>query len=293
LGNDADVQIFANALDELSGAFDAHFTASIPYSREEESRLGAALLSYCTTIADTENRQANVYITSGGDGPVPRALAKLASGRIATLTCSPNKSNRQEFYERGAPPDAHFFLGPYFDVTPRELARRNLPQFAQGFDVIQEDTTFQMYDKERYAQIALVRRNMRPDGIFMLFEKLHHPDPRVYRQRELQKDKDFKTRFFSQEQIEEKKSTVLRHMESMQVTLAELTDALSHHFSAAVIIFNSGNFYNIAASNHPDRLIALASSMTRPLIPSEFNYHQLPEVLFGPQGFTCAFRELK
>lgn len=292
LGSDLRIKAFADELEALSGAFDTHYTASIPYSREEESRLGVALLSYCIKLAEAEGRQASVYITSGGDGPVPRVLAKLAAGKVATLTCSPNPSNRKEFYDRGAPADAHFFLGPYFDVTPKELSKRGMSKFAQGFDVIQEDTTFQMYDKERYAQIALVRRNLRPDGIFMLFEKLLHPDLHSYSQRERQKDEEFKSRFFSQEQIREKNSVVLRSMENMQVTLDELAYALSRHFRAAVITFNSGNFYNIAASNNTDKLAELISCMTPPLLPTEYSHHQLPEVLFGPRDFSCAFREL-
>lgn len=293
LGNDKLALSFAATLDRLSGNFDEHYVASIPYSREEEARIGAAFYSYGRTIAQRENRPAKLYITSGADGPVPRALATRAPGMIETLTCSPNEANREEFFSRGAPPNAYFFLGPYYEVTPTELSRRGMPQFGEGFDVIEEDTTFQMYDPDRSAQIALVRRNLKQDGIMVLFEKLQQSSPSDYLLREQQKDKDFKALYFDQAQIQQKAETVLTHMENMQVTLESLTRSLKQHFKAAVITFNSGNFYNIAASDDPAKLTEFVAQMIPPAIPSEFSYTQLPKVLFSPPDFACDFRSAR
>jgi tRNA (cmo5U34)-methyltransferase len=284
--------IFAHTLDFLLGTFARHFSASIPYSFEEAARLGASLLSYGTSIAQKKQRPARIYTTSSGDGVLTRALATLAPAMIETLTCSPNKANRTEFYNRGAPPNAHFFLGPYYEVTPSELIRRDMHQFAEGFDVIQEDTTFQMYHRDRSAQIALVSRNLKPGGILLLSEKIMQPSRPDYLLREQQKDQ-FKSLYFDTTQIQQKAETVLTHMESMQATLGELTEALQARFNAAAITFNSGNFYTIVASDDPAKLEIFISHMTRPAIPPEFTYHQLPGVLFGPTNLKVAFRKYK
>jgi hypothetical protein len=288
--NDHPTLTFAHTLGCLLGTFARHISASIPYSLEEEARLGASLLSYGTSIAQKRQRPAKIYTTSSGDGVLTRALATLSPGMIETLTCSPNKANRTEFYNRGAPPNAYFFLGPYYEVTPSELIRRDMLQFSEGFDVIQEDTTFQMYHRNRSAQIALVSRNLRPGGILLLFEKLMQPSRPDYLLREQQKDQ-FKSLHFDSTQIQQKAETVLTHMEGLQATLGELTGALQAHFEAAAITFNSGNFYTIAASDDPGKLETFISHMIRPATPSEFIYHELPGVLFGPTSLKVAFRE--
>src|SRR5687768_3790012 len=65
LANDKEALAFARTLELISGNFDQHYVASIPYSREEEARLGAALLRYSRIVATHEQRPANLYITSG------------------------------------------------------------------------------------------------------------------------------------------------------------------------------------------------------------------------------------
>lgn len=290
LGGDYLARTVAVTLDHCAGTFDEHYVASIPYAREQEARVGAAYLSYLTSVSEREQRRAGLYVTSGADGPVPRAVASLGRGRIETLTCSPNKSNLREFNRNGTARNASFFLGPYFDVTPEELVRRGMPQFGGGFDVIEEDTTFQMYDPDRIGQIALVRRNLRPDGVLVLTEKLQHLSPAEYRRREQQKDTEFKALHFSETQIEDKKHTVLNNMDDMQVTLKELSWALKRHFKAAVILFNSGNFYSIAASDNPENLGCFIGHFLDPAVPGEFSNHELPQVLFGMSESDCAFR---
>lgn len=48
-------------------------------------------------------------------------------------------------------------VAPYYEIT-NENINRLFPEY-KGFDIIIEDTTFQMYSNERSKQIAFVKKN--------------------------------------------------------------------------------------------------------------------------------------
>ena len=291
LGYDVEALAFAMAHRQPAGIFNAHGVASVPYLLEEQCRFGAALWRYGVEIEHLHGRSANVYTLGDAAGVTARALTQVAKGSIHTLTCSPTKENRDQFFARGAPEGAAFFLGPFFEVTPEALVEAGIVGFDQRFDVVVEDTTFHMYGPERYEPIALARRNLRDEGIFVLLEKIRHEDTQEYLRRERQKDEDFKARYFDINQISEKRSTILDHMQKMEASLRELTDALQRHFSAAIITWNSGNFYMLAASNNVANLISFVHSMLPPAIPREFCYEALPKTLFGIENGNVEFRK--
>jgi hypothetical protein len=291
LANDLYALRFMESHTRHAATFNAHFLASIPYIFEEQCRFGAALWRYGSSLAQRRHRPSSIYTLGDAAGVTARALAQVSKGSIRTLTCSPNRENQEEFFTKGTPPDAYFFLGPFFDLTPEVLSNGHLAVFAGGFDVIVEDTTFQMYGPERYEPIALARRNLREDGIFVLIEKLSCDDASEYRRRERQKDDEFKTHYFDAAQIAAKRSTILRHMQEQEVSLSELTSVLRRHFSAAVVTWNSGNFYTIAASNNHSGLADLVNAMIEPAIPDEFCYETLPRLLFGSLSDGITFRK--
>ncbi|MCX5265947.1 hypothetical protein OOT09_18870 [Streptomyces sp. NBC_00199] len=290
LGADPDVAAVLTTQEMIAGTFNAHFVASIPYVLEEQARFSAALLAHLGRLAERERRPALLYTLGDAEGVNARTVATLAGGAVHTLTCSPNPENRDEFYRCGAPPESHFFVGPFFDVTPESLRNSGLSQFAAGFDVLVEDTTFQMYGPQRREQIALACRNLRSDGIFVAVEKLHPGCEDEYLRREEQKDTEFKARYFTKQQITAKRERILTHMERMEVTIDEMRDALSCHFSAAAITWNSGNFYTVAASNDRERLREFVSAHSAPAIPDQFQYGELPRPLFGLAEGEVAFR---
>jgi hypothetical protein len=291
LQNDGQALVFLKALQQHAGTFHAHFTCSIPGVFEEQARLGAAIWRHCSGLSNRVGRNSNVYTLGDAAGVTARALSYVSNGAIETLTCSPTSENGDEFFARGAPPGAYFFLGPYYQVTPTSLRDRGLKTFADGFDVIVEDTTFQMYGPERYEQIALACRNLRDEGIFIMLEKLSNEDHDEYRRREEQKDRQFKSRYFGAAQIQAKRAAILERMELQQVCLHDLTIALKKLFAAAIVTWNSGNFYTVAASNSVTNLIDLVGNMLEPAIPAEFSYEMLPRKLFGVNVNPLSFRQ--
>jgi SAM-dependent methyltransferase len=291
LGDDADARAFASSHRASAGTFNAHFIGSVPFVLEEQCRFGAALWRYGTRLQRTRGRPANVYTLGDAAGVTARALTRLANGAVQTLTCSPTSQNQVEFFARGAPDGAAFFLGPFFEVTPSSLRESGIFGFEDQFDVLVEDTTFQMYGRERYEPIALAARNLREDGVFVLIEKVRHHEEEEYARRERQKDYAFKTRYFSEVQIAEKRSTILGQMQQMEASLEEITSALTRLFTAAVITWNSGNFYTIAASRDLDHLATIVGDMIPPAIPQEYCYEALPRQLFGPHRLEFHFRD--
>jgi len=211
------------------------------------------------------------------EGTMARTISELADGQILSLSCSPTIENQESFYAWGVPKHAQFFLGPFNHLSPESLSQTpGLQDFASGFDIIFEDTTFQMYSPNRQQQIAFVRRNLKAKGLMIFLEKFRSQDLEEYRRRELQKDHGFKVRYFSEAEINRKETNVLETMNLNEVTLDEMRSVLRDVFSYAYIIWNSGNFYSIAASNSLRNLDLFVSCLGPAAIPSEYTYGEVP-----------------
>lgn len=291
LGHDALSLQFAEVRDRHAGVFNQHFVTSLPYVLEEQCRLGAAMVRYGEHLSAQANRPLDVYTLGDASGVTARSLAEFGEGRIRTLTCSPNAENEAAFMAGRPNGHAHFFLGPFFEVTADSLAQRGISDFQNGFDIVIEDTTFQMYGRSRLVPIQLAARNLRDDGIFIMLEKFNQTDHSEFLRRERQKDDDFKALFYSQEKIEQKRQTIVNNMDNQLVTLEEFTATLKRLFSSAVVFWNTGNFYTIAASNDAENLQRFVAGLIPAPIPDAFRYIDLPHVLFGEPGFAPTFRQ--
>lgn len=290
LGHDALCLRFANVRERHAGVFNQHFIASLPYALEEQCRFGAAILKYSWLINDIQKRPLDLYTLGDASGVTARSLSDISDGKIRTLTCSPNPENQVVFHEGRPGKNAHFFLGPFFEVSPDSLVRHNIDGFESGFDIIVEDTTFQMYGKHRLAPIKIVSKNLREDGIFIFLEKFSHANKEEFFRRENQKDYEFKIRFFSIDKIEEKKVNIVNDMDNNLATLDEFRECIADEFSFAVMIWNTGNFYKIAASNNLENLRNFVRCLTPSAIPDEFNHAALPAIFVGDEDLVFSFR---
>ncbi|WP_234902074.1 class I SAM-dependent methyltransferase [Agrobacterium rubi] len=206
-----------------------------------------------------------------------RTLSEISHGKIQSLSCSPNNENYDCFMAHGEPPHADFFLGPFHRLTKEHIrSDRKLRRFADGFDFILEDTTFQMYSPNRPGQIEFVTQHLKPDGIFLFLEKFRSSNASEYAGRESQKDVGFKTHYFAAEQIAQKAEQVLTTMHECEVSLQTMASAVYAHFKHCVVTWNSGNFYGLAASNSADNLQRYLGFMPEPAIPHEYVYEPTP-----------------
>jgi len=281
LRSDAPSLEYAKIRQRHACTFNQHFVASLPYVLEEQCRLGAGLLKYGQFVTENENRPMALYTLGDGSGVTSRTLAEMSQGNIHTLSCSPNPENKAAFQALNVSPNAHFYLGPFFDVTKTSLAELGLEEFVGGFDVIVEDTTFQMYGKERLEPLLLAKDNLKSDGIFILIEKLMNEDSAIFVDREVAKDSEFKARYFDATDIVKKQTMILSTLDQQLVTLTELAKTLKELFKFAVVTWNSGNFYTVAASNSLENLQQLVGSLIPAAITPEFCHIELPLVLVG------------
>lgn len=271
--------------------FVRHGNASVPFLTELFCRLIDGVLRYAGDGA-TDDRFLLQEI-AGADGAFSRTLASLAAGRISTLTNSPTLGNYQEFL-RNHPPASHFWHGPFFEITRSSLAGKDdLAHFRDGFDLILEVLGFQMYSCERATQIAFVARNLKADGILTLLEKCNQDDPAEYAARERQKDEEFKARYFTAADIQDKKTSVLRDMEKGQVTLEALTAAIGETFAQAALVWNSGNFHLVLASNDRTNLERFVAGLTPPVVPAAFCYEATPRTLLPERPLSLRFRPIR
>lgn len=253
------------------GTFYKHLCASIPFLIEEHCRLGVALYELGRMKSFQTGDLFTLYETSSADGTNARTLAEYSGYNIKTLTDSPNPSNGINFNKLCLHKHSDIHIGPFVDITPEYLIdRRDRPYFRNGFDIIYENTTFQMYSKKRSDQIAYVRRVLKKDGLMVFLEKLNHDDPIEYTRREQIKD-SFKTQYFTPDQIEEKNKSILLEMEKHQVSLKELTEAINLHFSHAYLIWNSANFYEIIASDNFYSLRDFIHLIDKPYVPMPYS----------------------
>ena len=117
-----------------------------------------------------------------------------------------------------------------------------------------------------------------PDGLFICLEKCTHEDADEYLRRENQKDLKFKTRFYSRPQLIEKEETIIKTMQYGQVTVSRLNSAIKESLKHTKLIWNSCNFYIIAASNDPGKLEFLMTLLGPTCIQSEFEYENIPVI---------------
>ncbi|MFK4259476.1 class I SAM-dependent methyltransferase [Agrobacterium tumefaciens] len=273
LPNDSMLHRFIGLHERRQGFFDQHYHSSIPYRLEEEFRMAFTLLRYSLPSL----HEVSLYSLGTAEGTMARSLSEFSEGKIQSLSCSPNRENLSCFMAFGEPPHADFFLGPFHRLSKDHIrSDRKLERFVDGFDVILEDTTFQMYSSNRLGQIGFVSQHLRPDGIFLFLEKFRSANEHDYAVRESQKDFGFKSQYFGVEEIERKTKRVLTTMHDCEVTLKDMADAVYTYFKHCVVTWNSGNFYGLAASNSSENLLRYLTSMPEPAIPREYVYDPTP-----------------
>jgi len=168
------------------GTFLNHGCASIPFLLEELIRVGIAI----NKMAMERKTPLYYYETSSADGTVARTLAEYGMGKIHTLTDSPNEANQTEFYRLLNHKYSFFHRGCFAEITPLFISKK-YPLFANGFDIIWENTTFQLYGNYRQEQIAYVKRLLAKNGIMIFLEKMLHQNNTEYLRRETLKEEKF------------------------------------------------------------------------------------------------------
>jgi len=264
---DPKVLDYHDRLIEGAGPLFSHFLASVPYILEELSRIGAALTRLAQANTGETGQTFSLFEVDAFDGSNGRAVAGHSNGLIRSFTSSPNRANQVAFDRYADPALSRFYPQSVFKVTPDLLQQPEYRLFSQGFDFIYEMAAFQFYSRDRDRQVAHIQQFLKPGGLVFFLEKLNHPDPEEYLRRERVKDEQFKTRYFSEEEIHWKRQQMLEQMQNGQVTFEELAGALCARFKCVHLLWNSSNFCEFVASDDPqqiERLVRLLGPVAQP-----------------------------
>lgn len=251
---DAEVVAYHDRLVADAGPLFLHFLASVPYILEEMARIGVALTRLSQARQATEPRTFSFFEIDAFDGSNGRALAALSQGLINTFTTSPNKANQPHFDRYADPARSVFYPQSFLTLQPGVFTEQPYSRFKEGFDYVYETAAFQFYTRDRKAQVNHLKPLLKPGALVFFLEKLNHADAGQYLERERKKDDGFKTRYFSQEEIDWKRRQMLEQMQNGQVLMGELVEALSSHFKYVYLLWNSTNFYEFVATDDGARL---------------------------------------
>jgi SAM-dependent methyltransferase len=253
-----------------AGPLFSHFLASVPYILEELARVGVALTRLAQADGKKTGKPFSFFEADAFDGTNGRAIAGHSHGLVRSFTSSPNRANQIAFQQHGDPALSLFFPQSLFKVTPALLQTPEFDRFAEGFDFIYEMAAFQFYTPDRAGQVSHVKQFLKPGGLVFFLEKLNHPNPDEYLRRERIKDEEFKTRYFSEEEIYWKRQQMLEQMQHGQVTLEELVSALSTRFKTVHLLWSSSNFCEFVASDDPKQIEQFLDLLGPAIQPAAF-----------------------
>jgi hypothetical protein len=126
----------------------------------------------------------------------------------------------------------------------------------ERFDVIVENLAFQfMGSPLRYKHILEVKKKIRNKGLFITCEKFMNP---YWSENENLKDLLWKSKYFTQEEIEQKRETVLTDMNKDLCNQAVYEDILRDNFEYVAKIYVAGNFAAYVCSDDEYKVLECA-----------------------------------
>ena len=268
---------FLAELANHSGNFDEHIAKSIPGYKEMTVRKGHA-------IAEAFKDGAAMLDIAASEGSMAKTVTARSDGKITSVSLDPNPDMAEFFRSKSRVEGAAFveeaFLEGFEDNGKRVPAYN--PE--ERFDVVNESMGFQFINPDRPAQIAEVKRLMKPDGIFVTEEKLKNPD---WAENERKKDTEFKEKYFSKADLSAK-DKVVGFQQSKQeakavgmvdnmVTQSDYEATLKENFKHVVQYWDSGNFKGYVAGDDLNTVMRFVSQAGD--LSTDFSTGKTPRVV--------------
>ena len=236
-------------------------------------------------LATYKNQDTNMLDIGASEGALPKSITELSKGKIKTVSLDPNLDMKARFDK--TPVDGAEFSDTAFSGTDIE----GQPAWKEGdrqilnykpdrqFDIVQEAMVFQFISANRTTQIARIKDLLKEDGVAIIEEKVFLPhDPNKpldginrdpnYLKNEEYKDDNYKSKFFTKAEMEQKKKEVLNTgedqiegMERYMVPKNYLETKLQENFTHVEQFWDSGNFKGYIASDSKTKLDALSKNI--------------------------------
>lgn len=279
MGSDEQLQAI-QVKNNHSGNFDDHIAKSIPTFYEAQIGTIQALSKL--------PEGSSVLDIAASEGSWGKAISELSGGRVATVSLDPNPDMATFFRTKSDVPGASYveeaFLNGFTDDTGVEVPAFNP---ANRFDAVHESMGFQFIDPDRSAQIAEVKRLLKPDGIFVTEEKLLNPG---WAANEKLKDTEHKNKFFTAKELEDKQKVVgFAQSKSEQKAVgmldnmssqADFERVLRNNFAHVVQYWDSGNFMGYVAGDNRAKVDAFLKNL--PDLNSRFSTVRTPRDVSAP-----------
>lgn len=283
-----DARAFQIVRYRFRGNFDDHIATSIPGFDEVQAVVGSAI------VKAYGEGGGSVLDIGASEGALNKAITSLSGGKIKTVALDPNVSMMSTFKGKDQVDGAAFELAAFGSeaeagqVAWTEDDGTAIKFYDPGgkkFDVVHEAMVFQFISNARNAQVGRVKQLMKPDGV-AIFEQKFGDRKDAFDANEDKKDRDWKSRHYTLEQLEQKRQDVLNSggdqvegMTALQVAHWEMEEVLRRNFNNVVQFWSSGNFRGYVASDSKQAIEAMLDGMQS--TESEFATVPTPRVVAG------------
>ncbi len=243
------------------GNFNQHIFTSIPTFYETQVVKMAALSYLINNNPDFGHAGPTTTILDigGTEGAWAKALAKN-NPSVNISVIDPSRQAKQVF-EGGDFVSNAGFIHSAFSHRPEDIDKFFIEQGQQPirftglqnlkYDVVHESMAFQFMDNDRAGQIKYIKENLLHDnGILIIEEKFLDDNKAIYDANETKKN-IFKSQYYTEEQLNNKKLNVLLNMEGKQVSVQEIQRILGENFANVEQYWDAGNFKGFIASDSP------------------------------------------
>jgi len=265
-----------NAFIKSGGQFNQHIFTSIPTFYETQ----IAKMQGITNMIDKNKliygdlqgpRPYKILDIGGTEGAWAKAFAKN-NPFVEIDVLDPNSKAKDVFNKGDMVTNAQFKHAAFTHVIEdqgRAFIEGGIkePVFYYGFDnnnppynnknrwdIVHESMAFQFISNDRADQIKYIKEFvLNNNGVLIIEEKFTDNNQAIYDSNELKKN-NFKSQYYTPEQLADKKFNVLLDMEGNQVTVQEVQKILGENFNHVEQYWDSGNFKGFIASDDAKKI---------------------------------------
>lgn len=194
-----------------------------------------------------------VYDIGGSEGGFVKAITESSKGAIESINLDPNP-DMKEVHEASPVKGSEFVQEAFYESFEDKgvTYKKHVPE--RKADVVHESMVFQFITPKRAAFIKEIKDNyLKEDGIFLTEEKLIPSSEDQWRLNELKKN-EYKSQYYTQEQLQQKTEEVLVGMKKNQTMEEEYVRELKKSFKYVQPYWSAGNFKGYIATDSKQKL---------------------------------------
>lgn len=194
-----------------------------------------------------------VYDIGGSEGGFVKAITEASEGAIESINLDPNPDMKK--VHESAPVEGSEFVQEAFYESFEDggtTYKKHVPE--KKADVVHESMVFQFITPERAAFVKEVKDNyLKEGGVFLTEEKLIPDSEEQWKLNEASKN-EYKSQYYTKEQLEQKTEEVLVGMKENQTLESNYVEELRKNFKYVRRYWSAGNFKGYIATDSKQKL---------------------------------------